>query len=60
MKNHPFAPKIDDDHDCQVRRKFSTKDQAKLVADTIQNRTGKARPVERCKHCNGWHLGEAK
>lgn len=60
MKGHPFAPKIDDDHDCQVRRAFNTKDHAMAVADAIHARTGKNRPVERCKHCNSWHLGEAK
>ena len=60
MKNHPFAPKIEDDHDCQVRRSFATKDQAKLVADAIYARTGVKRTVERCKHCSSWHLGESK
>lgn len=59
-KQHPFAPKIQDDHDCQVRRSFPTKDQAKMVADTIYARTGKTRPVERCRHCSNWHLGDAK
>ena len=60
MKNHPFTPPIQDDHDCQVRRGFATKDQAKMVADAIYARTGKVRAVERCKHCSSWHLGDAK
>lgn len=58
--NHPFAPKIDDDHNCQIRCSFQTKDQATAVANAILNRTGKARPVERCKHCSNWHLRDAK
>lgn len=58
--NHPFAPKIDDDHSCQVRRGFSTKDQATAAATAILNRTGKVRRVERCRHCSNWHLGDAK
>lgn len=60
MKGHPFTPTIADDHDCQVRRAFTTKDQATAAATAIQNRTGKTRAVERCRHCSNWHLGEAK
>jgi hypothetical protein len=59
-QKHPFTPPIEDDHNCQVRRAFATKDQAKLVADTIYARTGKMRKVERCRHCNNWHLGDAQ
>lgn len=57
---HPFAPKIADDHDCQVRRSFSTKHQATAAANAIHARTGKLRAVERCRHCSNWHLGDAK
>lgn len=60
MKDHPFSPKIDDDHDCQVRRSFASKDQAAHVAERIYNRSGVKRTVERCKHCSGWHLGNTK
>lgn len=59
MKGHPFTPKIEDDHSCQIRRSFHSQAQAKVVADSIYARTGKKRPVERCRHCSGWHLGES-
>lgn len=60
MKGHPFTPKIECDHSCQVRRKFLTKDQATAVQNAVFARTGKLRKVEKCSHCNGWHLGDAK
>lgn len=60
MKGHPFTPKVECDHSCQTRRKFSTKDQAKAVQVAVFARTGKFRKVEKCSHCHGWHLGDAK
>jgi hypothetical protein len=60
MKGHPFTPKIEDDHSCQLRRGFTTKDQASAAASAIMSRTGKVRPVERCRFCSNWHLGDAK
>lgn len=57
---HPLTPKIDDDHQCQVRRAFATKDQATAAASAIFNRTGVQHPVEGCRHCGGWHLGYAR
>lgn len=60
MKDHPFTPKVQDDHSCQLRRAFPTKHQAEYVAETVYIRTGKHRRVERCAHCSNWHLGDAK
>lgn len=59
-KDHPFTPKIADDHSCQLRRGFYSKDQAVAAQRSIYNRTGFHRPVERCPHCSNWHLGDAK
>lgn len=59
-KDHPFTPKIADDHSCQLRRAFITKDQAQAAASAIYARTGKQRKVEGCRHCSNWHLGDAK
>ncbi len=62
MEQHPFAPNavIYDDSQCQVRRSFWSKDQAKTAQTKIYERTGKLRPIERCRYCSGWHLGDAK
>lgn len=60
MKDHPFTPKIEDDHQCQVRRPYQTKQHAQSAALNIFCRTGVKRSVEHCRHCYGWHLGDAK
>lgn len=60
MKGHPFTPKVECDHSCQVRRKYETKEHAVTVQRSVFARTGKLRKVESCNHCNGWHLGFSK
>lgn len=57
---HPFTPKIEDDHQCQIRRTYDTKRHAQAAALSIFNRTGAKRCVEHCRHCYGWHLGGCK
>lgn len=60
MKGHPFTPKVECDHSCQVRRRYKTKNHAKAASTSVFARTGKLRHVEACRHCNGWHLGFTK
>lgn len=61
MKDHPFVNVVvEDDSECQLRRSFWSKDQAKMAQEKIYERTGKLRPIERCRYCSGWHLGDAK
>lgn len=60
MKDHPFIPKIYDDHSCQVRRRFENKTQATMASQSVFMRTGKNRAVEACRYCSGYHLADAK
>lgn len=52
--------RIQDDHQCKLRRRFSTKDQAQAACNSIAHRQGVLRRPEGCRYCNGWHLSDAK
>lgn len=43
---------------CEGKRKYSTKDDAKSAARRSERSLGRMKPY-RCPHCDAWHLGHA-
>lgn len=52
--------RIQDDHQCKLRRRFDTRQNAQAAALRIASNQGKQRMPEACRHCNGWHLSEPR
>jgi hypothetical protein len=51
---------IQDDQSCKLSRQFSSKWAAEFARQRIYSKTGKLRPVVKCKYCKEWHLGDVK
>ena len=49
-----------DDHQCKLRRRFDTKQNAQAAAHRISVVYGKHRLPESCRYCNGWHLSDTR